>query len=641
MIGIDYRPLAVHDDSMYIRKTTIKNSKQGETYYTYRIVESIREGNKVKQKTVLNLGKHFNIDPCHWSALTSRIEQLLQSEVVGQTDLFDLQSELDETLEKAAQRYSTLIIQKQSQPVTSKPNSQQSRKTPHHYETVDINKIKALTPRSIGVESIAFHAMKQLKLDEKLTALGFNEPDKAAALGNIIARMTTPNSELSTLQWLKTQSALGELLEHDYETTSLTRLYTVTDQLLASQSALEDYLHAQEKNLFTLNSTIILYDLTNTYFEGTCAANPKAEFGRSKEKRSDCRLVTMGLVLGSEGFPVNSRIFSGNASEPKTLKEMIEGLNKDSESSPVIILDAGIASQDNIDWLVENNFQYIVVSRERYKENPKESEGSVYIKDEPGNKIIAKRIYKPENKEVLLYCHSENREKKDAAIRSRFHQKFEEALLKLHHGLSTKGCTKRYNKVLESIGRIKQKYTRVAQDYDIKVSVDEKKINATAIIFKRLETSHKKDNLSGVYCLRSNILNWTEEKLWHTYVMLTDLEATFRSMKTELGLRPVYHQKEERVTAHLFITLLAYHLVQTIRYQLKNKGINLSWNSIRKILSTQQRVTVAMKTIDQKSIYIRTTSKAEVMHKKLFDALGISTDHIGNVKTVIDKTKNL
>ncbi len=623
---------------MYIRKTKIKNSRQGDAYYTYRIVESIRDGNKVKQKTLLNLGKHFDIDPSHWSALICRIEQLLQRDVEGkQTDLFDLQQELDETLEKAAQRYSAQIIHKQSQPVVTSLNKLLSEDSVPHYETVDINELEALTPRSIGVESIAWHAIKQLQLDKKLTESGFNGKDKAAALGNIIGRMTAPGSERATHQWLSSQSALGELIEHDFETTTLTRLYTAGDQLLKSQSTLEDFLYTREKNLFALNSTIILYDLTNTYFEGTCAANPKAEFGRSKEKRSDCRLVTMGLVLGGEGFPINSRIFNGNASEPKTLQEMIEGLNKDSAQSPVIVLDAGIASQDNIDWLVENNFQYIVVSRERYKENPQESEDAVYIKDEPGNKITARRVEDKENEEVLLYCHSEQREKKDAAIRSRFHQRFEEAVTKLHEGLSKKGCTKRYDKILESIGRIKQKNSRVAQDYEIEVTPDKDKKNATAINFKRLEKSHKKDKLSGVYCLRSNILNWTEKELWNTYVMLTDLEATFRSMKTELGLRPVYHQKEERVTAHLFITLLAYHLVHTIRYQLKNKGIDLSWHSIRKLLSTQQRITISMPTQDKKMVYIRATSKAETMQKKLFDALGISTDPIGNVKTIIGK----
>lgn len=625
---------------MYIRKTKIKNSKQGEAYYTYRLVESIREGDKVKQKTLLNLGKHFDIAPSHWPTLVHRIELLLQNDFQGeQTELFNLQEALDETLAKAAQRYSALIIHKQSQPIEREPNQLASQETNYHYEMVDINQLQALKARSIGVETIAYHAMKQLNLDKKLTDLGFNGKDKVAALGNIIGRMIAPGSERSTHQWLSYQTALGELMEHDFETTTLNRLYTVGDKLLKSQSSLEQFLYQQEKNLFNLASTIILYDLTNTYFEGTCTANKKAKFGRSKEKRSDCRLVTMGLVLGKEGFPINSRVFNGNASEPKTLQQMIEGLNNEPGLSPVIVLDAGIASQENIEWLVENNFQYIVVSRKLYKENPLETENAILIKDEPGNKITVKRVDEEKTKEVLLYCHSEKREKKDVAIQTQFHQRLEDALIKLHQGLSKKGCTKRYDKVLESIGRIKQRNSRVSQEYEINVTPDSDKKKAISITFKRLEKSVEKDKLSGVYCLRSNILNWTEDELWHTYVMLTDLEATFRSMKTELGLRPVYHQKEKRVTAHLFITLLAYHLVHTIRYQLQKKGINLCWQSIRNILSTQQRITIAMVTKEKKNIYVRTTTKAEPMQRKIFDALGISTDPIGNVKTMMEKIK--
>ena len=640
--AIDIYLQIVHDSTMYIRKTKIKNSKQGDAYYTYRIVESIREGDKVKQKTLLNLGKNFDIDASHWPALVSRIDQLLKNDYQGeQTSLFDLQQDIDETLEQAAQRYTSLIIYKQSQPIATPCDGTLSEATVPHYESIDINQLSTLKARSIGVETLAWHAMKKLKLDDKLTALGFNGKEKAAALGNIIGRMVSPGSERHTQQWLSTQSALGELMQHDYETTSLTRLYTVGDDLLKAQSALESFLYTQEKDLFNLTSTIVLYDLTNTYFEGRCASNPKAEFGRSKEKRSDCRLVTMGVVLGKEGFPINSQIFNGNASEPDTLEKMIVGLTNNPASPPIIVVDAGIASQDNIDWLSAQGYQYIVVSRKRYKESPLGAEDAILIKEEQGNKITVKRVDDENTNEVLLYCHSERRELKDKAIRSRFHQNLEHALLKLHKGLSKKGCTKRYDKILLAIGRIKQKYSRVSQDYDIDVTTDDKKLNATDISFKRLKTSHDKDKLSGVYCLRSNIVNWSESELWHTYVMLTDLEATFRSMKTELGLRPVYHQKEQRVTAHLFISLLAYHLVHTIRYQLKQKGINLCWDSIRKVLATQQRITIAMVTEDKKSIYVRTTSKAEPIQQKIFDALGIANDPIGNVKTIMEKGKKI
>jgi transposase len=180
--------------------------------------------------------------------------------------------------------------------------------------------------RSIGAETLAWHAFTQLQLDKKLTALGFNGKDQAAVIGNIIDRMVSPGSERHTLDWLQTHSALGELLDHDFETTSLTRLYTITDKLLAQQGKIEPFLYQRECSLFELKQTIILYDLTNTFFEGTAKQNPKAQFGRSKEKRSDCPIVTMGLVLDGDGFPMNSKIFKGNISEAGTLEQMIDHL---------------------------------------------------------------------------------------------------------------------------------------------------------------------------------------------------------------------------------------------------------------------------------------------------------------------------
>ena len=213
----------------------------------------------------------------------------------------------------------------------------------------------------------------------------------------------------------------------------------------------------------------------------------------------------------------------------------------------------------------------------------------------------------------------------------------EEALIKLHEGLSKKGCTKRYEKILERIGRLKQKNTRISQEYDIDVVADDEKKNAIKINWNKLDKANEKDSLSGVYCLRSNVMQWSEETLWNTYVMLTDLEATFRSMKTELGLRPVYHQKEERVTAHLLITLLAYHLVHTLRYQLKQQGIHLSWESIRQIMSRQQRLTISMPTQEQTQIFVRTTTQAETQQKKIYEALNINPDPIGKQKTIVEK----
>ena len=165
---------------------------------------------------------------------------------------------------------------------------------------------------------------------------------------------------------------------------------------------------------------------------------------------------------------------------------------------------------------------------------------------------------------------------------------------------------------------------------------DDKKNKATSIEWKRKPESDQKDQHCGVYCLRTNIPDWSEEQLWTTYTMLTEIEATFRSLKTELGLRPVYHQKEDRVTGHLFITLLAYHLVHTLRYQLKLQGIHLSWESIRNIMSTQQRLTITLPTDNDTIIHLRTTSKAETRQKQIYTALNINPAPIGKIKTTVD-----
>ena len=622
---------------MYIRRTKTKTAEHGEDSYTYRIVESVREGTQVKQRTLLNLGKDFAIKPAQWPLLAARIEQLLQGSAPHQAELFHLADDVGQLLEAAAERYSDLIIAKLAQPVAITAPEQD-------YHRININRIEAHQARSIGGETLALHAVRQLQLDQKLTALGFNKIDSAAALGSIIGRMISPGSELHTHDWLQSCTALGELLDHNYGSTSLTRLYTISDRLLKHQSALEAFLAAQEQTLFDLKRSIVLYDLTNTYFEGQCAQNPKAQFGRSKEKRSDCPLVTLGLVLDGNGFPLSSQVFPGNASEPATLALMLDGLqgnNPIAGEKPVLIMDAGIASADNIAWLSERGYLYLVVSREHYRHDPRDQDNAVLVRETEQNKVTVYRVIDAETQEIRLYCYSDQKAKKEQSIRNRFHVRLEEALNKLNAGLDKKGTVKNYAKILERIGRLREKNSRVAQDYRIEVIADDEKTNAIRINWQREFKSAQKDQHCGVYCLRTNIKEWSEEQLWTTYIMLTEIEATFRSLKTDLGLRPVFHHKEDRVTGHLFITLLAYHLVHSLRYQLKQQGIHLSWDSIRNIMSTQQRITLSLPTDDNKTIHLRTTAQAEARQKQLYAALSIKPDPIGKSKTIIDNKKSV
>ena len=600
---------------MFIRCTTTRTKTTGETYKTFRLVESERIDDKVKQRTLLNLGRYFDVPKSQWKSLSSRINQLL----TAQTDWLTI--DLEEPLETLAQYYATQIITSRS---TATNDTVQ-------FETLDVGSLELVRPRRIGVEQIALHAVKQLTLDDKLKSLGFNQHQLAASLGTIIGRMATPASELATHGWLQTTSGLGELIDYDFEDMGLDRLYQVSDQLWKHREAIETHLYQQARDLFSFSETITLYDLTNTFFEGEAKTNPKAKRGRSKEKRSDCPLVTLGLVLDGSGFPRKSQIFPGNASEPQSLQTMLEGL--EGRTGSTVILDAGIASEENIQYLIEQGYKYIVVSRKRKRDFDEEK--SILIKDIPGQNVKVQKVIVEETGEVELYCHSQLREKKEQAMQDSFSEKYETALNNLHTGLSKKGTTKNYAKVLERLGRIKEKYARAAQHYEVTVTPDDQRDKAISINWKRVEKANSQASHPGVYCLRTNLTDWNEETLWRTYTMLTDLESVFRSLKSELGLRPIYHRKEERVNGHIFITLIAYHLVQTLRYQLKAEHINDSWQTIRRRMENQQRITVILRREDGRTIHLRKATNAEPRQSVIYKALKISAQPGGVRKTLI------
>ena len=274
-----------------------------------------------------------------------------------------------------------------------------------------------------------------------------------------------------THYWLQNVSGLGELIDYDFNKINLYKMYKISDQLLNNKEAIENHLYLQEKNLFEFQETITLYDLTNTYFEGSSKANKLGKRGHSKEKRSDCPLVTLALVLDSSGFPKRSKVFEGNVSEPSTLKKMIVGLERKNlspelfkPSKATIVMDAGIATEDNIKWLRENSYPYIVVSRKHHREFNEDE--AVVVKQDNDCTVKVQKIIDSENDEVLLYCHSTKREKKEQAINDRFTIRFEKAVSQLESGLHKKGCLKKYDKVLEKIGRLKQQYSKDAKHYN-------------------------------------------------------------------------------------------------------------------------------------------------------------------------------
>jgi transposase len=602
---------------MFIRKTATRNKSANECYFTFRLVTSERTGKQVRQITLLNLGRQFDLPQDDWPRLCARIEALL----AGQAGMLR-ESEVIETL---AQRYAARLIVAAPEPappaVPSAPSGSPAKSAASDpvFAEVDVTSLQLIQPRSAGVEAAGLAAMDWLGIDPILTDLGFNGIQRAAVAGSLIGRMAAPGSELATWRWLGERSALGELLGVNFDTMPLMQLYRTSDLLIRHRDKIEEALFGRIQDLFGLPVTVTLYDLTNTYFEGTAAGIPKAARGRSKEKRSDCPLVTLGLVLDASGFVRRSKMFAGNVAECTTLEDMLKGLT--APKGALVIMDAGIATEANIAWLKKQEYRYLVVSRERGRQfDPDQAVDTLTASNEM---IQLQRVLSKNGTEVRLYCHSTGRDTKETAIAGRFVTRFETGLTKLAAGLSKPRAQKKLADIQQRIGRLKEKSRGIGQHYEITVTPDETGTKAAAIAWTKTPVEGSMLTHPGVYCLRSNETTWDAAKLWHTYTMLTDLEAVFRGLKSELGLRPVYHHKEERTEGHLFITVLAYQLVQTIRRKLEAAGETISWSRLREILSVQQRVTATFRQRDGRTLHVRKTTVAEPALRKIYDALAI------------------
>ena len=380
-------------------------------------------------------------------------------------------------------------------------------------------------------------------------------------------------------------------------------------------------------DLFGLSHTVTLYDLTNTFFEGEAAAQPKAQRGHSKEKRTDCPLLTLGLVLDGSGFVRRSEVFAGAVSEDTTLAPMLDALK--APKGALVVMDAGVATEANVAWLRDNGYRYLVVSRERTRRF--DPDLAVALKTRSRQNVQVHKV--DEGEETRLYCYSEARAKKEQGIAERFAQRFEGELRKLSDGLSRPRTRKGLSHVWERIGRIKEKSHGVGAHYAIEVSGDGNKANA--VTWKRRPLEGTLLSHPGVYCLRTNVRDWDEETLWRTYSTLTDVEAVFRSLKSELGLRPIFHQTPKRAEGHLFITVIAYQLVQTIRRRLAEQGETQSWAALRHTLEGQQRVTATFRRKDGRTLHVRKATRAEPQQRAIYQALSVDPAPGGVRKMVV------
>jgi transposase len=596
---------------MFIKKVKKKNQGFDKEFTYLHLVESVRTSNGPRQKLILNLGA-IDIDESKFSELAECIESLLKDS--DQTRIFPF----DEDLVALAKQYSDKILNK---------NSHLENEEPHQLTNCDLTTLAASSARSIGAEHVANETWNLLDLNQVLISLELTESQISLCKRQVIGRICKPGSDLSTWDWLENRSGLNDI-DVPPDKRSLSSFYRAADLLLQSKNVIETHLNKKESNLFNLPKKLCLFDLTNTFLEGKALANSSAKFGRSKEKRSDCKLLTLGLMIDEFGFPKKTMFFDGNVGEPKTLKDMITELLKDNpydnENKPYIVIDAGIADTENLQYLREIGFKYVVVSRSKKDCSLKMKDLEDLMITNSGSVIRAKKEIV--DQEALLLCHSDQKEAKENAMMLAKETKLIAELEKLKERIGKQKSGLPYNKLLERVGRLREKYAYAAKEYDIDVIPDESKEKVVDLQWtKRLHREHRE---AGCYLIRTNDLNLNEKEIWDIYHLLVRVEGSFKSMKSDLGLRPVHHQTEERSDAHLFITVLAYHIITSIEYQLRAKGDNRSWASIREALSNHMALSVNLQVEEQGQRFlknIRLCTNPDPAHLEIYSALGIPT----------------
>jgi hypothetical protein len=611
---------------MFVKKINKKNRNGELVYAYYRLCESYRIGKVVRQKTVLSLGKLDTLSSEEqFKQLADRIESLL----AGQSEMFLAK---DPAIEILAQKFYAQLCEKkkiEQRTGSCRGNDPANDNNSQGAEPEDETLVKLSTlshdyVSEIGAEWLCLQTIQKLKLPEFFAAQGWDQKQINTALIHIISKAVFPASEHKTAQWIEINSAIKELFYSSPVTISRHQLYKSSLKLYHGKEQLEPYLSNKTNDLFSIEDHIVLFDLTNTYFEGRKRSSAKAAFARSKEKRSDARLLALALVCNRYGFIKYSKIYSGNISEPGTLGETIDALalkTSPINGKPMVVIDAGISTKENLQLLKEKGYDYLCVTRSKLKNYvvAENSNGFVEISDKRGQKIEIQHVEVKDESDKFLYVHSHAKAEKEASMNTHFSQHFEEELKNMEAALHKKRGTKKIEKVHERLGRIKERYPAANKHY--KIDIDSDGTFATAVKWKRIEVSP--NSTDGVYFLRTSKTELSETEIWDIYNTLTQIEATFRVLKTDLHLRPVCHIFDNNSEAHIYLGIVAYTVVATIRQQLKKAGIHHDWQNIVRIMNTQKMVVSTVRDSNDQLLMIKKCSRPHSQAVEIYQALNL------------------
>jgi len=595
---------------MYLKASFRHNPAINNIAAYYRLVESYRnEADRVCHKTLLNIG----FLPAATLEQKIKIVQHLNDRYKDQNALFE---EPDEQVLQWVNEFWEEMIAKKT---IDRPTMEQQ------HRLVKADTIKHKEAREIGTEWLCLNTWNQLHLTELFTTAGWRDEQIKLAMTQVISRAVYPGSELATSRWIKDNSAICDVTGYDIDKITKDKLYQSALALYKHKGIIESHLSKKTNELFDLQDKIMLYDLTNTYFEGTKATSTLARYGRSKEKRSDAKLVVLAMVINIEGFIKYSSIEAGNYSDTSDMNTLLDKLAKNISSSynPIVVMDAGIATEKNLAILNDKGYKYVVVSRSKIKDyEPVEKGKEIYLLTK-SKKIIRLSLVKTNQyTDHFLKVESPAKGMKEQGIKNRLEQGYEQQLHLIKQSLSKPRGIKQVAKVNQRIGRAKQKYPSIHHLYQIHLIID----GATQIV---KDITWQKDYIKaeeatgrlGVYFLRTNLNDPDEALEWMIYNTIREIESTFRVLKTDLDLRPIYHQKDDATMAHLHLGLLAYWLVNTIRHQLKQAGIKDDWQEVKRKATTQKMVLTTAQNSYDKLIQIKRCTEPTADLKQIQDAL--------------------
>jgi len=600
---------------MYIRKNTSKY--KGKTYTNFLLVESVQTPKGPRQRVICSLGNLAPAPKDEWLALAHKLEASLR----GRLPLGPSQAQVDEIVAR--------VRRTKQRTYCTDPSS---------ILEIDSDRVDVEQAREAGPVHVGHQIWRQLRLDDILRHADLSERARRLTEAMTLNRLIPPLSEHALPDWIR-RTALSDILNEDFSELEDESLYGNLDRLYPARELIERELAEQEKALFNLDDTIYLYDLTSTYFEGQALLNEQAKRGYSRDKRPDCQQVVVGLVLDRDGFPKAHEVFDGNVQDGKTVGQMLDALEKRTgrKAEGTVIVDRGMAFDENIEQIRNRGLHYLVsgLQSERNEwldEWEKDDWEEVIREPSPRNpfqdktKVEVKRRQKGE--EVYILCRSEGRKEKDRALREAHEGKLRADMRKLQERVA-QGQVKKEEKIHQAIGRIKERYPRVARYHRIEYDSERKQLSSHEEVEKKVLA----EKLDGTYVMKTDRRDLSADEIWRTYILLTRVEDAFRDIKSPLMERPIFHHLKNRTQTHIFLCVLAYHLLAVIEHRFLQHGVHTSWWSLRQELSTQQVVTVVLPTTDGRVLRIRKATVPESAHREIYLTLGIPMEVMPPAKT--------